>query len=47
VQRPQESKGTLAFLRPLHDWALAHRRHVLITIFIVVGAISIINGVIG
>jgi len=38
---------TLAFLRPLHDWALAHRRHVLITIFIVVGAISIINGVIG
>lgn len=38
---------TLAFLRPLHDWALAHRRHVLITIFTVVGAISIINGVIG
>jgi ABC-type nickel/cobalt efflux system permease component RcnA len=38
---------TLAFLRPLHDWALAHRRHVLITIFTVVGAISVINGVIG
>lgn len=38
---------TLAFLRPLHDWALAHRRHVLITIFTVVGAISVINGLIG
>jgi hypothetical protein len=38
---------TLAFLRPLHDWALAHRRHVLITIFTVVGVISVVNGVIG
>lgn len=38
---------TLAVLRPLHDWALAHRRQVLITIFAVVGLISVVNGILG
>ncbi|MGE2692676.1 GAP family protein [Mycolicibacterium pulveris] len=36
---------TLALLRPLHDWALRHRRQVLITIFTVVGLISVVNGI--
>jgi hypothetical protein len=40
-------KRTLGLLRPLHDWALTHRRLVLISIFSVVGIISVINGAIG
>ena len=36
---------TLAVLRPLHDWALAHRRHMLITICSVAGVVQVINGV--
>ncbi|MGV0643005.1 GAP family protein [Mycolicibacterium sp. XJ879] len=36
---------TLALLRPLHNWALRHRRQVLITIFTVVGLISVVNGI--
>jgi hypothetical protein len=32
---------TLAVLRPLHDWALAHRRQVLITIFAVCGSFQV------
>lgn len=36
---------TLAVLRPLHDWALAHRRQVLIAIFTVVGLISVVNAI--
>jgi hypothetical protein len=38
---------TRAFVQPLHDWALAHRRHVLIAILSVVGLISVANGLIG
>ncbi len=36
---------TLVVLQPLHDWALAHRRQVLITIFSIAGTIQIINGI--
>ncbi|TDZ96692.1 hypothetical protein CCUG60885_02836 [Mycobacteroides salmoniphilum] len=36
---------TLAVLRPLHDWALAHRRQMLITIFSVAGIIQVVNGI--
>ncbi|MUM21704.1 GAP family protein [Mycobacterium sp. CBMA271] len=36
---------TLAVLRPLHDWALAHRRQMLITIFSVAGMIQVVNGI--
>ncbi|MGH3726115.1 MAG: GAP family protein [Mycobacterium sp.] len=36
---------TLAILRPLHDWALAHRRQMLITIFSVAGLIQVVNGI--
>lgn len=36
---------TLAVLQPLHDWALAHRRQMLITIFSIAGIIQVINGV--
>jgi hypothetical protein len=36
---------TLAVLRPLHDWALVHRRRILITIFSVAGLIQVVNGV--
>lgn len=35
---------TLAVLRPLHDWALAHRRHMLIAIFSVAGVVQVLNG---
>nr|WP_083654157.1 GAP family protein [Mycobacterium sp. GA-1841] len=35
---------TVAVLRPLHDWALAHRRHMLIAIFSVAGVVQVING---
>ncbi len=36
---------TIAVLQPLHDWALAHRRQMLITIFSIAGIIQVINGV--
>ncbi|MBA0046605.1 GAP family protein [Mycobacteroides sp. LB1] len=36
---------TLAVLRPLHDWALVHRRQMLITIFSVAGLIQVVNGI--
>lgn len=36
---------TLAVLRPLHDWALAHRRRMLITIFSIAGIIQVVNGI--
>lgn len=36
---------TLAVLRPLHDWALAHRRQILITIFTVVGLFQLARGI--
>ncbi|MGE2721061.1 GAP family protein [Mycolicibacterium celeriflavum] len=36
---------TQAILRPLHDWALIHRRHVLIAIFTVVGLLQVAKGV--
>lgn len=36
---------TLALLRPLHDWALVHRRHMLIAIFSVVGFVQVVNGI--
>lgn len=36
---------TLAVLRPLHDWALAHRRQMLIAIFSVAGMIQVVNGI--
>lgn len=35
---------TQAVLRPLHDWALAHRRHVLIAVFAVVGFFQLVKG---
>jgi Sap, sulfolipid-1-addressing protein len=35
---------TLAILRPMHNWALAHRRQVLVTILIVVGLVQLANG---
>jgi hypothetical protein len=35
---------TQAFLRPLHDWALAHRRKLLVAIFAVVGVSLIAQG---
>jgi hypothetical protein len=35
---------TLAVLRPLHDWALAHRRQVLIAIFAVAGSFGVAHG---
>ena len=35
---------TLAVLRPLHDWALAHRRQVLVAIFAVVGFFQVAKG---
>lgn len=37
---------TLAVLRPLHKWAFAHRRHMLIAIFTVVGLVQIVNGIV-
>ena len=37
---------TLAVLSPMHDWAQAHRRHILITIFSVVGTIQVVNGIV-
>lgn len=36
---------TLAVLQPMHDWALAHRRQMLITIFSVAGVIQVVNGI--
>jgi hypothetical protein len=36
---------TLAVLQPLHNWALAHRRHMLIGIFAVVGFVQVVNGI--
>jgi hypothetical protein len=36
---------TVAALQPLHKWALAHRRHMLIAIFAVVGSVQIVNGI--
>lgn len=36
---------TLAVLRPLHDWALAHRRQVLVAIFAVVGFFQLARGI--
>ncbi len=36
---------TEAVLRPLHDWALARRRQVLIAIFAVVGFFQVAKGV--
>ena len=35
---------TQAVLRPLHDWALAHRRQVVIAIFAVVGFLQLSKG---
>jgi hypothetical protein len=35
---------TQAVLRPLHDWALAHRRQVLAAIFAVVGLFQLAKG---
>jgi Sap, sulfolipid-1-addressing protein len=35
---------TQAVLRPLHDWALAHRRQVLVAIFAVVGFFQLAKG---
>ncbi|OBG17980.1 gap protein [Mycolicibacterium celeriflavum] len=32
---------TQAILQPLHDWALAHRRHVLVAIFTLVGLFTV------
>ncbi|KUI06091.1 GAP family protein [Mycobacterium sp. IS-3022] len=36
---------TQAVLQPLHDWALAHRRHVLVAIFTLVGLFSVAKGI--
>ena len=35
---------TQAVLRPVHDWALVHRQHVLIALFAVVGLWQVITG---
>ena len=35
---------TLAVLRPLHEWALTHRRQVLTGIFVVVGLFQLAKG---
>lgn len=36
---------TQAVLRRLHDWALAHRRQILVAIFAVVGVSLVVNGI--
>jgi hypothetical protein len=36
---------TLAIVQLLHDWALSHRRQVLIAIFAVAGVVSVANGI--
>jgi hypothetical protein len=35
---------TQAVLRPVHDWALLHRQHVLIALFVLVGIWQVITG---
>jgi hypothetical protein len=35
---------TQAVLRPVHDWALKHRQHVLIALFVLVGIWQVITG---
>ncbi|HEY6646169.1 MAG TPA: GAP family protein, partial [Mycobacterium sp.] len=35
---------TQAILRPVHDWALVHRQHVLIALFVLVGIWQVITG---
>jgi Sap, sulfolipid-1-addressing protein len=35
---------TQAILRPVHDWALVHRQHVLIALFLLVGVWQVITG---
>lgn len=35
---------TQAVLQPMHEWALVHRQHVLITLFVVVGLWQLVTG---